>query len=408
MMRDETNRTRNRVERGAWRRPLLLGLALVVLLGLCACGSDQQPARPAPPVTVANPTVETIHNYFVFTGSTRAYETAEVMARVSGTLESVEFLPSSPVEAGQLLFTIEDTSYRAARDMARATVAAAKADLARAETELRRVEKASQSRAVSEMDVDRARADRDMAIATVASAEASLVDAEKELSYTRVTSPIDGVVSRNLVDRGNLVGQGGPTLLTRVNQVQPIYVYFYAPESLVLLMLDGRDKRADMERESARTPALIQLADEDDFTHEGYVDYLDNQVDPSTGTIEVRARLENEDLALFPGLFVRIKVIGGKIPDAVLVPEVAVGTDLGGKYVLVVGDENIVGQVYVELGAPQAGGMIHIRSGLEGDESIIVNGLMYARPGLPVQPLTAEQMAAMKQQAAQQATGKSE
>ena len=408
MMRDVTYRSDEHGKRQTLSRGRRAVLAIVVLLGLSACGSGEQPARQAPPVTVAKPDIATIDNYVIFTGSTQAFETAEIVARVKGTLETVDFAPSTMVDVDQLLFTIEDTSYRAARDMARAGVASSKADLERAEVELKRVEKASRSRAVSEMDVDRARADRDMAVAALASAEAKLMDAEKDLGYTQVTSPIAGVVSRNLVDRGNLVGQGSPTLLTRVNSIQPIYVYFHAPESIVLYMLAQRDRRADLEGRKNDVKALVQLANENDFVHEGVVDYIDNQVDPRTGTIELRARLENEDLALFPGLFVRVKVIGGEIPDAVLVPQTAVGTDLGGKYVLTVGQDNIVAQTYIELGAPQTGDRIHVTSGLKGDETLIVNGQVFARPGLPVLPLTAEQMAAMKQQAAQQAAAKSD
>ncbi len=381
-------------------------LALLLLSGLwTGCGQDTAPATPqAPPVTVAPPQVRTVSTYAIFTGSSRASESADVVARVTGTLETVEFAASSPVKAGDLLFTIEAGRYQAARDVAQASVASAKADLLRAETELHRVEKASQSRAVSEMDVDRARAGRDMALAAVASAKARLDDAELDFSYTQVCSPIDGIVSRNLVDAGNLVGQGGATKLTRVNKVTPIYVYFHASESMVLKHLAERREYMDDKENSGRRDGEVQvaLANEEGFPHVGVIDFIDNQVDASTGTIELRARLENTDKSLFPGLFVRIKVTGKEIPDAVLVPEVAVGSDLGGKYVLVVGENNIVAQVYVKLGAPQDGGLVHIRSGLTGKETVIVSGLMMARPGRPVTPLTAEQFAAMKQKAMQE------
>ena len=140
----------------------------------------------------------------------------------------------------------------------------------------------------------------------------------------------------------------------------------------------------------------MALANEKGFPHTGEIDFIDNEVDVTTGTIELRARLENADQQIFPGLFVRVKLTGREIPDAVQVPQVAVGTDLGGKYVLAVGENNIVEQRYVELGAPQENGLVHIRDGLEGTETIIVNGLMFARPGMPVTPLTAEQFKAMQ------------
>ncbi|PIE64420.1 MAG: efflux transporter periplasmic adaptor subunit [Deltaproteobacteria bacterium] len=379
-------------------------LVLSTLVGLTGCGDEaREPAAPqAPPVTVASPEVRDIRDFMVFTGTSHAAESAEVMARVTGTLKSVEFRPSTPVKAGDLLFTIEDTRYRALRDAARAALASAQANLERSEVELKRVQKAGRSNAVSDMDVDRAKADRDMARASVSSAQAALDEAELNLGYTQVRSPIDGVVSRSLVDRGNLVGQAGPTPLTRVNALQPIYVYFHASESALLSYLaqsgridQGKPMDKKGEEPARRTPAYVELANETGFPREGVVDYIDNEVDARTGTIELRARLENEDGTVFPGLFVRVKVEGAKIPDAVLVPETAVGSDLGGKYVLTVGEDNIVQQIYVRLGAAQGDGTVHVRQGLRGDETIIINGQVFARPGAPVPPLTEEQMRAM-------------
>jgi RND family efflux transporter MFP subunit len=337
----------------------------------------------------------------IFTGFSRAVESADVVARVSGLLETVEFEPSTPVKAGKLLFTIEKKHYQAARDSAFAALKSAEADLQRAETELKRVEQAIKTHAISEVDVDRARAARAMADSAVKSAQAALDQAELDLSYTRVVSPINGFVSRNLVDAGNVVGESGLTLLTRVNKLQPIHVYFNAPESLVLRYLaymKEKEKRSD-EDEEYKGEARVALATDEGFPHKGEIDFIDNQVNPDTGTIEMRIRLENEDLVLFPGLFVRVKLSGMELPGAVLIPETAVGTDLGGKYVLLVGENNIVEQRYVELGLPQDGGMVHVEKGLEGDETVIVNGLMFARPGLPVTPLTPEQFEAMQSQA---------
>ena len=383
------------------RRSVLLGGFMILVLGLIGCGSQDPPARQAPPVTVGKPTVSTVREYTIFTGFSRAVESADVVARVAGTLETVDFEPSSNVKKGDLLFTIEKTKYKALRDAAVASEASAKADLLRAETELKRVEKASKSRAVSEMDVDRARADRDMAIAAVSLAKANLAEADLNYSYTDVVSPIDGVVSRKLVDAGNLVGQSGPTLLTRVNKLKPIYVYFHAPESVVLNFLADRPEGGAQAAQQDRIKAQVALANESGYPHTGVIDYVDNEVDATTGTIEMRVVLENKNLQIFPGLFVRVKVTGKKIPDAVQVPAVAVGTDLGGKYVLAVGENNIVEQMYVTLGAPQEEGLVHIKDGLDGTETIIVNGLVFARPGLPVTPLTPEQFKAMKEQAAQ-------
>jgi RND family efflux transporter MFP subunit len=372
-----------------------------LVLGLAGCGADKAPVRQPPPVTVAEPTVGTVREYAIFTGFSRAVESADVMARVAGILESVEFEASSEVEKGDLLFTIEKTQYGALRDAAEASLRSAEADLLRAETELTRMQKASENQAVSEVDVDRAVADRDMAIATVNLAKANLAEAELNYSYTDVVSPIDGAVSRHLVDAGNLVGQSGPTLLTRVNKLRPIYVYFHASEKQVLEHLARRSsEEARKEAESADYgQAWVALANERGFPHAARIDFIDNEVDLNTGTIELRAVLENEDYKIFPGLFVRVKVTGKQIPDAVQVPETAVGTDLGGKYVLAVGEGNIVEQKYVTLGEPQEGGLVHIREGLDGSETIIVNGLVFARPGLPVTPLSPEEFMAMQKQA---------
>jgi len=346
-----------------------------------------------------------VAEFAIFTGSARAFETADIVARVTGTLESVDFVASSKVKAGDLLFTIEDDRYVAARDVGQANVQSAKADLLRSETELKRVEKASKSKAVSEMDVDRARADRDMSIASLASARAMLADAELDLSYTKVRSPIDGIASRNLVDVGNLVGPGAVTSLTRINKITPIFVYFNAPESVVLNYLAESKKAVKNRGDKPRKRATIYaaLANDVGFPHPGYMDYIDNEVDRNTGTIESRALLENKEEDIFPGLFVRLKASGKQIPNAILIPETAVGTDLGGKYVLTVGEGDIVEQNYVTLGAAQGDGTIHVKTGLEGQELVIVGGLMIARAGMPVQPLTAEQFEAMKKQSQQAA-----
>lgn len=380
-------------------------LALPVLLALASCGGEEAPGRQPPPVTVSTPEIRTINEYAIFTGTSRAVERAEVVARVAGRLETVEFEPGGSVQAGDVLFTIERTAYVAARDGAAAAVQSAEAELLRAKTEYSRVERASKNNAVSEMDLDTARASRDKAEASLLSAKALLAEAALELSYTKVRSPIPGEVGRNLVDAGNLVGQSGPTLLTTVNRLQPMFVYFHAPEALVLRFLaylaDLDEGQAVRDGEGA-VPAFVELANEEGFPHEGYVDFVDNQVDPHTGTIEMRVRLANKRLSLFPGLFVRVKVIGGQFPDAVLVPETSIGSDLGGKYIYVVGDNDIVEQRYVTIGLLQDDGTLQITNGLTGTETIIVNGLMFARPGLPVTPLTAEQFKQMQQQMASQ------
>lgn len=388
-----------------WQIPVAMAVVLVALLGGCGGGQEQQ-AGQAPPVTVAQPETRDIREYGIYTGQTRAVESAEVVARVAGRLETIDYMVSTLVTEGDVLFTIEREKYQAARDAAFAALQSARADLARAETELERVERASESRAVSEMDVDRAVADRDMARAAVLSAEANLADAELSLSYCTVVAPISGFVGRNFIDRGNLVGKSGPTLLAIINSMDPSFVYFNVPESIVLeMMAFYRQRGQDPERAKREIDVFVSLANESDFPHRGRIDYIDNTVDPRTGTIEMRAVLDNADGFFFPGLFVRVKTPGPEIAAALIIPETALGTDLGGKYVYVVGEGNIVEQRYVVLGLTQGDGTVHVREGLETNDTVIVNGLMFARPGLPVTPLTAEQFEAMKNQQAQQGQG---
>lgn len=381
--------------------PVTLIVVFVALLAGCSGSQDEQGGQ-APPVTVATPETREVQDYSIYTGTSRAFESTEVVARVAGRLESVEYDVSSWVEKGDVLFTIEPEKYQAMRDAAFAGLKSSKADLARAETELVRVERASESRAVSEMDVDRAVAERDMAEAAVLAAEAELAEDELNLSYCTVRAPIEGFASRNLVDVGNLVGQSGPTPLTSINKLDPIFVYFNVPEHLVLRFLSmARNRGMDPERAKKDLPAWISLANETDFPHQGVIDYIDNTVDPRTGTIEMRVRLDNEAGFFFPGLFVRVMVKSLPEPDQVVIAETALGTDLGGKYVYVVGEDDVVEQRYLELGLTQEDGTVHVMSGLEGDETVIVNGMMFARPGLPVTPLTAEQFETMKKQQAQ-------
>ena len=365
----------------------LLAVALVSV----ACAAEQQaaPPPPAPEVTVATPATRDVTNFAEFTGRTASIASIEIRARVAGELQRMEFEPSSQVRAGDLLFVIEPEPYVAARDIALASIAQWEAELARAESDLSRLEQALQTEAVSEQEVDTARANVKTAEANLAAAHASLVNADLNLSYTEVRSPISGMVGRNLVDVGNLVGSGENTLLTTVVAIQPLYAYFDISESMLLQMLAEFDSRiTDEPGERAPVPVFLGVDTEDGWPHEGIMDYVDNTVDTSTGTIQVRGTFANENARLFPGLFSRLRIPVGIETDAVLVEENAVGTDLGGKFILVVDDGDIVELRHVVLGALQADGMRVVREGLEAGERYIVNGLQRARPGLPVTPTT--------------------
>jgi RND family efflux transporter MFP subunit len=374
-----------------------------------ACGGEEV-VRQAPEVTVANPVIRPVQPYVDFTGTTRAVESVEIRARVGGVLEQQLFAPSDIVDMGDVLFIIEPGQYRAARDESVAMLRSAVADSALKESNLERIQIAIETNAVSRQDLDRAQAERDAAVAAVLGARARLVRAQLDYDYTSVRSPIVGQVGRRQVDPGNLVGYGDQTLLTTVNRLRPLHVYLNAPEWVVLQMLrqmEGAGATEDLDDPDAleRKPTVSVLvgtaADEDRFPFEGTIDFIGNTVDPTTGTIELRAVFENEDQQLFPGLFVRVRVMATQAQDALLIDERAVGTDLGGKYVYLVGDENIVERRYVKVGQPQPDGTIVIEGGLEVDDTYISNGLLRARPGLPVTPRTEEELA--QRQAATQA-----
>lgn len=361
----------------------ILLLAALAVGAPLACEEPPPPAPTPPSVGVARPLLRSVEPYREFTGNTRAVESAEIRARVPGTLDAMLFEPSTAVAAGDVLFEIERAPYQAEYDKAVADLRSAERELALAEADLGRVESAG--RAVSRQDIDRARAQRDLAAAAVQAARARRDQARIQLDYTRVTTPISGLVGRNLVDVGNLVGASEPTLLTTVTRIQPIYVYFRASEDAVLEALHGERATGGGDRFDGDFGRVrVATADDDGFPHEGRIDFVGNTVDPTTGTIEVRAVLPNAERALFSGLFVRVRVLGDGPEEALLVDERAVGSDMGGKYLLLVDDDGVVEQRYVELGALQPDGTIVVEEGLAGDERYIVEGLLRARPGFPV------------------------
>jgi len=360
-----------------------LALGLVAVLG---CGESSAPPAPPPPtVTVATPVSRDVTRVYEFTGRTEAVASVEIRARVQGFLEQVEFEPSTFVKEGELLFVIEREPFIARRDRLSASLKSTEAGLRAAESDLERLELAIKTNAVSQQEVTRARAERDQAGAALLAARAELQNADIELAYTKIESPIDGMISRNLVDAGNLVGQS-PTILATVRQIDPIYAYFEIDERRFAHILKARGgHNPDPEDDSNRAAATLIL-EETDHEVTGRVDSVDNTVDTSTGTIMLRAVFENPDALLFPGMYVQIQLDGEVIEGATLIDERAVGADLGGKYVYTLGEGNVVEQRYVEVGPRQDDGTVVILDGLEGDERYIVEGLLRARPGRPVTP----------------------
>lgn len=363
--------------------------ASCVLAGMIiGCAQQPETVAPAPPVVeVSTPQTRDVTVYQEFVGTTEAYKSVNIRARVQGFLDKMSFEPSSFVKKGQQLFVIEQAPFEAQRDRAAAGLKAAEAGLRRAESDLDRLEQAVRTNAVSQQEVTRARAERDQASAAMLEAQSALTNSQIQLDYTTVETPISGLVSRNYVDLGNLVGAGEATLLTTVRSIDPIYAYFDVAERFVAQALEQRGGHKNP-GQGDMMPATLLLA-ETGLEIDGMIDSLENTVDAATGTIRLRGVFPNADAKIFPGFFVRVRLPGEELPGALLVDESALGTDLGGRYLMIVGADNVVERRYIEPGPLQADKMRVILQGLEPGERFITSGLQRARPGMPVTPQNA-------------------
>ena len=359
---------------------------LVLLALIPACKEKVVVAATAKPPTVevANPEVREVQLYVETSGRTRATERVEVRARVTGFLESMDYtVGQRSVKKGDVLFRIEKDRYVAAVNLAKAELMAAEAEEVRAKSDLDRFEKAAKTNAVSQVEVTRARADKMKADAAIMAAKAALRDAELDLEYCDVISPIDGIPSRNLVDAGNLVDGSERTHLTTVVAISPIYVYFDLPEKYVNEARRQQNEKGASPEEKGTYEVRLATPGDDGFPHKGVVDFADNEINPETGTLQARAVVPNENRALFSGVFVRVRIDVALLPDAILIEERAIGTDLAGKFVLVVGEDNVVERRSIVLGQRE-GVMRVVNEGLEAKDRYIVVGQLRARAGLPV------------------------
>lgn len=371
---------------------ILILACLAVVAGGCSSPNVYQPPPP-PKVVVASPVIRTVTDYLEETGTTAAMERVEIRARVSGFLQQIEFEEGKLVEAGQTLYRIQPEEYEAKLAAAEAELAANQAALDLAAADLRREEELRKREASTEADIDLARAKRDAARAALDAAVAARDQAQLDLNYTNVTTPIAGRVERTLVKQGNLVGGSDATHLTTVVQYDPIHVYFSISERALLMAMADTEPEDGTQRDLSSIPAELRRSTDADYQFEGHLDYADLGVDESTGTFLIRATFPNPDRRLFPGLFVRIRVPLGTTENAVLIPERAVGADQVGRFVLITGPENVVERREVSLGARQ-GELVIVREGLTGDERVIVDGLLKARPGSEVEPVPAAAMSA--------------
>lgn len=366
-------------------RTCILPVLLVAMLLLGCQKKNAYVAPPPPTVTVSHPVRQLVTNYAEFTGTTQAVEAVELRARVEGFLEQIFFKDSARVQKGDLLFVVDPKPFQAKVDQAEADLMVSRAELKLAQTTLKLKEGAFKDKAVSEVEVIEARAKREKAKASVAASQAAVYTARLNLSYTKIHAPISGKIGRNLVDIGNLVGAGERTLLATIVQNDPIYAYFNVSERDLLRYQQEYRKRQTPTNGNGKTRVYLGLSNESGYPHKGRVDYVDNQVHATTGTIQVRGVFPNPDALLLPGLFVRIRAALGKHENALLIPERALGSDQQGRFVLVVNNQNMVEYRPIKIGA-KVNGMRVIQSGVSANDRVIVNGLQRARPGAPVNP----------------------
>lgn len=359
---------------------LLTALAAVLLTACGTSAAEPAGAPPAPPVSVAPALARDIHPTDEFTGRIEAIETVEVRPRVSGYITRVNFREGSEVRRGDVLFVIDPRPYRAEQARAEADVARARAQAELARSEVARARKLLEARAISQEEHDQRVAGEAQARAAVRAAEAALEVARLNLEFTEVRSPIAGRAGRAQVTEGNLVGPGA-IVLTTVVSLDPVHVYFEGDEQVYL-------RSAELTRRggSEAAPVFVGLSDEDGFPHEGRLDFIDNQVNPATGTIRSRAVLPNPDRRFTPGLFARVRLVGGGAQSAVLVDDKAVLTDQDRKYVYVLGPENRAQRRDIKVGR-MADGLRVVTEGLSAGDPVIVHGVQKVFfPGMPVQP----------------------
>ncbi|WP_407160419.1 efflux RND transporter periplasmic adaptor subunit [Bradyrhizobium sp. STM 3557] len=365
---------------------------LALAAALAACSEQKPPqaaaATPAPPVTVAQPVKRTVTDWDEFTGRFEAVEEVQVRARVGGYVTSVEFQDGAIVHQGDLLYVIDPRPFEAVAAQAEGQLADAKAKIELAKREFDRAATLNKTEAVSDSIVDQRRQALQSAEAAAIQAEGIQKAAKLNVEFTHVLAPITGRVSRHLVSAGNLVqgsDTGASTLLTSIVTLDPIYIYFDMDEATYQknsrLWFEGK-------RPSSRdtpNPVQVTLTGETKPSHEGTVNFLDNRLDVSTGTLRSRALIKNTDLSILPGQFGRVRLIGSSPYEALLIPDAAVATDQSRKIVFVVKPDDTVEARAVVLG-PLDDGLRVIREGLKADDRVIVDGIQRARVGAKVSP----------------------
>ncbi|EGP08322.1 putative multidrug resistance protein [Bradyrhizobiaceae bacterium SG-6C] len=364
--------------------PRMLSAAFV-LVTLTAC--DQNTFVPPPPakVDVGKPVQRTVTRYLTATGNTAPIKTVDLVARVQGVLQSINYEDGAFVKQGTTLFTVEPETYKLKLEQAQAAEAGAQSTVKQAEADFKRQSDLVTRQVVSQATLDQSTSSRDNAQANLQQAQVNTKIAAVNYGYTNVIAPFDGIVSAHLVSVGELVGVSSPTQLATIVQFSPIYVNFSVNEQDVLRIRAAAAKKGLTSKDLKETPIEVGLQTESGYPHKGKLDYAAPTVNQATGTLAVRGVLTNADRVLLPGYFVRVRVPLDQQKDALLVPDAALGSDQGGRYVLVVNGENIVEQRKVVTG-PLDGDLRVIENGLKPDDRVVIAGLLRAIPGQKVDP----------------------
>jgi membrane fusion protein, multidrug efflux system len=359
---------------------------LALVLSACGEAPQQQAAPPPPTVTVAEPVQRTIVDQDEYVGRFVAVDSVEIRSRVSGYLDKIHFKDGEIVKQGDLLFTIDRRPFQNTLDQVRANLAQAKANLAFTETDLQRAQSLVRERTITEQLFDQRTQANRTAQAQVTAQEAAVKQAELDLNFTELRAPVTGKIGDRRVSPGNLVtgGTGGmTTLLATIVSIDPIRFEFTFDEASFLRYERAAKLMSDAE---TGTAVGLKLLDEKEFTHKGKMDFVDNVIDRSSGTIRGRAQFSNAKGLFTPGMFARVQVPGSPPYQALLVPDQAIGTDQGRKFVLVVTADNTATPKYLTLGNLFGGNLRVVKEGLAADDRVIVNGLMRARAGQKVTP----------------------
>jgi len=374
---------------------LRVGVAFASMLLLAACG-QQNKYQPPPPaeVAVAKPEQRKVTLYMEVTGTTAAFNRVDLVARVQGFLDKVTYKDGASVKKGDLLFQIDPQDYKIALQIAEATVQQQQALLLQADADLKRKQELVKTSAVSVANVDDARAKRDSTLAALDQAKGQVEQAKRNLEYTTILAPFDGTVSARLVDPGAMVGAGSPTKLATIVQLDPLYVKFNIDEQQVLNVRERMREMGVTLKDLGPIPVDIGTQTETGYPHTGTLDYVAPEIDSSTGTLAGRAVFDNKKGVLEPGLFVRVRIPKQLNVESLLVPDVALGNNQQGRYLLVVDEKNVVQQRQIEVGDLVDGSLRIIKSGISGEDRVIVGGMLRALPGNTVVPVTASAAAA--------------